>query len=95
MSVSCECCVLSGRGLSDGLITRPEESYLLWCIVCDLETSKMRRPWTTGGLLRQKKKKRKCRKNGSYQQKTGHWYSVISRFDKPLKHRFGVTSFRL
>jgi hypothetical protein len=27
MSVSCECCVLSGRGLCDGLITRPEESY--------------------------------------------------------------------
>jgi hypothetical protein len=31
--------VLSGRGLCDGLITRPEESYLLWCVVvCDLET---------------------------------------------------------
>ena len=27
ISVSCECCVLSGRGLRDGLITRPEESY--------------------------------------------------------------------
>ena len=26
MSVSCECCVLSGRGLCDDLITRPEES---------------------------------------------------------------------
>ena len=30
--VSCECCVLSGRGLCDGLITRPEESYRLWCV---------------------------------------------------------------
>jgi len=39
-SVSCECCVLSGRGLCDGLITRPEESYRLWCVVeCDLEIS--------------------------------------------------------
>jgi len=27
MSVSCERCVLSGRGLCDGPITRPEESY--------------------------------------------------------------------
>ena len=27
MSVSCECCVSSGRGLCDGLITRPEEFY--------------------------------------------------------------------
>jgi len=27
-----ECRELSGRGLSDGLITRPEESYRLWCV---------------------------------------------------------------
>jgi len=40
MSVCCECAVLSGRGLCDGLITRPEESYRLWCVVvCDVETS--------------------------------------------------------
>jgi len=45
MFVCCECCVLSGRGLWDELITRPEESYRLWCVVlCDLETSRMRRP---------------------------------------------------
>jgi hypothetical protein len=24
------CCVLSGRGLCDGPITRPEESYRIW-----------------------------------------------------------------
>jgi len=30
MSVSSECCVLSGRGLCTGLITRPEESYRVW-----------------------------------------------------------------
>jgi hypothetical protein len=34
MFVCCECCVLSGRGLCDGLITRPEESYRLWRVVC-------------------------------------------------------------
>ena len=35
--VCCECRVLSGRGLCGGLITRPEESYRLWCVVaCDL-----------------------------------------------------------
>ena len=40
MAVSCECCVLSGRGLCDGMITRPEESYRMWCVVvCDLEIS--------------------------------------------------------
>jgi len=33
---------LSGRGLCDELITRPEESYRLCCVVvCDLETSRM------------------------------------------------------
>jgi hypothetical protein len=42
--------VLSGRGLCDELITRPEESYRLWCVVvCDLETSRMRRPWLALG----------------------------------------------
>ena len=30
--VSCESCVLSRRGLCDGLITRPEELYRLWCV---------------------------------------------------------------
>jgi hypothetical protein len=53
MSVCCECCVLSGRGLCDELITRPEESYRWWRVVeCDIETSWLRRP--TGGLSCQK-----------------------------------------
>ena len=30
--VCCECCVLLGRGLCEELITRPEESYRLWCV---------------------------------------------------------------
>ena len=29
MFVCCECCVLSGRGFCDELITRPKESYRL------------------------------------------------------------------
>jgi len=46
----CLCCVLSGRGLCDGLITRPEKSYRLWhVVVCDLQTSRMRRPWPALG----------------------------------------------
>jgi len=50
MFVCCECCVLSGRGLCDGLITRPEESYRLWRVVCDPETSKTRRLKPATGL---------------------------------------------
>jgi hypothetical protein len=41
--------VLSGRGLYDELITRPEESYRLCCAVCDVETPRMRRPWPALG----------------------------------------------
>jgi len=32
MSVCCECCVLSGRGLCFGLITRSKESCRVWCV---------------------------------------------------------------
>ena len=49
MFVCRECCVLSGRGLCDELITRPDESYRLWCVVCDQETSRMRWPWPALG----------------------------------------------
>jgi len=39
MSVCCECCLLSGSGLCYELITHPEDSYKLWCVVvCDIET---------------------------------------------------------
>ena len=38
--------MLSGRGLCDELITRPEESYRLWCVVvCDLEISRLGAPY--------------------------------------------------
>jgi len=37
---------LSGRGLCDELITRPEESYRLCCVVvCNLETSRIGAPY--------------------------------------------------
>ena len=59
MSVSCECCVLSDRGLCDELITRPKESYRLWCVVCDQETTEFHlyeEAKATRGLSRQEKK---------------------------------------
>ena len=46
MFVRCECFVLSGSGLCDELITRPEESYRLWCVVvCDLENLMNEEPY--------------------------------------------------
>jgi hypothetical protein len=47
MSVSCECCVLSGRGLCDGLIISPENSRESSVSECDHTASTMRRPWPT------------------------------------------------
>ena len=51
MFVCCECCVLSGRDLCDGLIIRSGESYRLWrVVVCDHETSQARRLKPARGL---------------------------------------------
>ena len=95
-SVCCECCVLSGIGLCDGLITRPEESYRMWCVVvCDLQTSWMSRPWPTGGLLRQKQKQKiNMTHNECYLYKTLNYKSRncdiqgFHRLDASLVSRF-------
>jgi hypothetical protein len=58
MSVSCECCVLSGRGLCDELVPRPEESYRVWCVwMCDREASKNEAAYAPKGLSNHWKKK--------------------------------------
>jgi hypothetical protein len=45
--------VLSDRGLCDELITHPEESYRLWCVVlCDLENFKNEEAMTRVGSQR-------------------------------------------
>jgi len=60
MFVCCECCVLSGRGLCDEMITRPEESYRLWCVVvCDLENLVNEEAMTLVGSQRHRKKESK------------------------------------
>jgi hypothetical protein len=58
MFVCCECCVLSGRGLCDELITSSDESYRLWCVVvCDLENLRNEEAMTLVGSQRHSKKK--------------------------------------
>jgi hypothetical protein len=61
MSVTCECCVLSGRGLCDGLIPLPEDSYRLWCVsnVCDRENRRNEEAQAHIGLSSHRKKKKK------------------------------------
>jgi hypothetical protein len=41
MFVCCECCVLSGKGLCDGLITRPTDCSASLCVI--------KKPRTRGG----------------------------------------------
>jgi hypothetical protein len=56
MFVCCVCCV--GSSLCEELITRSEESYRVCLIVCDLETSNVRRPRPDWGSYATQKKKR-------------------------------------
>jgi len=57
MDVCCECRVLSSRGLCDELITRPEKSYRLYCVVVyDLENLKNEEAMTRVGSQRHSKK---------------------------------------
>jgi hypothetical protein len=60
-------CVLSGRGLCDELITHPEESYRLWCVVvCDLKTSRDEEVMTRVGRSATAKQKRMFNTAKSY-----------------------------
>jgi hypothetical protein len=71
--------VLSGRGLCDELITRLEESYRLCCVVvCDLETSWMRRLWHALGRSATTKKKQKF---------VGKHYIIVSQCTVQNKHK--------
>jgi hypothetical protein len=49
MSVSCYCCVLSGKDLCVGLITHLEESYRVWCVWMRPQSSTMWRPRSIRG----------------------------------------------
>jgi len=71
MSDCCKRGLLLGRRLRDELITSPEESYWLWCVVVgNLETSWMRRPLPPGGC---------CAKHKTYMV-TRLWRSSLCIF---------------
>jgi len=57
MSVSYESHVLSGRLLCVGLITRPDESYRVWCVELILDNEEALAHW---GLLRHGKKMKRA-----------------------------------
>ena len=83
LSVCCEWCVLSGRGLCDELIPRPEEFYRQWCVIaCDLETSIMRRPWPALG----------CRARGKAMIVKYYTFRQVTREDRRQHVRRGSTT---
>ena len=49
ISIFCDCCVLSGRGLCVRLVTRPEESYRVWRVWVWSWSLENGRPWPTRG----------------------------------------------
>jgi hypothetical protein len=57
MSVCCKCWVLSGRDIFIGLITRPEESYRVWCVWVWLRSLDNKDVLAHWGLLRHSKKR--------------------------------------
>jgi len=73
MSVSYECCVLSGRGLCVGLITRPESRTECGVSECYLEASVISKLWPTSGYCAMKKKKsQQARATDPPVQQRGH-----------------------
>jgi hypothetical protein len=85
MFVSCECCVLSGRGLCDGPITRPEESCRVWCVcvwlnVTKCNGSRLHLEW----LKREKGRKRVvCRNLWRTKKKQSLWWCCFYRSSPP------------
>jgi hypothetical protein len=59
MSVFYECWVLSSRGLFVGLITRPEESYRVWCVCLNVIVTPRQRgcPGSLGAVAPRRKEK--------------------------------------
>jgi hypothetical protein len=82
--VCCDCCVLWGRGLCDEMIIRPEESYGLLCVMCDVQTSRMRRPWPALG--------RSATKTKSLQYQKVHSSTNMYSTPKLAATYFGLTA---
>jgi hypothetical protein len=81
MSVCCESCVSLGRGLCEELITRPEESYQLWCFVeCDMKPREWGGPGPLGAVVSKKKLFKRC--------STGCFVKVAHAHHSPLNAKF-------
>jgi hypothetical protein len=57
MSFSCESCVFSGRGLCEGPINCPEESYWVWYVWVWSGNPRKEMPWSTRAVKSRTKNK--------------------------------------
>jgi hypothetical protein len=78
------CCV--GSGLCEGLSTRSEDSYRIcvFLILCDLETSTLRRPWPDFGFFATEKEMVAGSQSG-----TKTWITSSRQLCWTLKRTFG------
>ena len=91
MSVSCECFVLSGRCLCVGLITRPGESYQVWCVWVwswILDNEEALAHW---GLLRHGKKSYLASVVDEWNMGMNHW---LNDADKENSKYSKITPFQ-
>jgi len=98
VSLSCRCCVLPGRGLCDGLITRPEEFYRVCMHVCvcvcvwvwswNLDSDEV---WPTEGSSYHGKKVILRESYGTryifYQEAISGWNSTVMKCLRYVRHR--------
>ena len=77
--VCCKCRVFAVKILCDELISLPEEFCRLWCVVmCDLEASRMKRPWLALECSATKKN------NNWYRTGRGH---AVTQLVKALRYK--------
>ena len=85
-SASLECCALSCRGFCFILNTYGKESYRMWCVVvCDLETSGMKRTWPNLGFRGKYKQNDLSVKSNTHSFPITRWYEL---FSKPVKRQW-------
>jgi len=77
MSVSYEYCVLSGRGLCVGLITRPESRSECGVYECDIEALIIRKLWPTRDCWVMKKNPSTREATDPPVQQRGHWVQPL------------------
>jgi len=74
MFVSCECCVLSGRGLCVGPVTSPEGAYRVRC-----------NQWVRWRISGSKRSRKKKYVNYEYKYTASSWLFILYRRNEEMK----------